>query len=104
MDGEPYRVISGHRATYPDPLKVDKDNAAWAWCIGPSGKGGWMPCVYFEGDGERGTALRDYDAAELSVEAGEDPTVHHEESGWAWARDSRGRFGWVPLECVKRVA
>jgi len=113
--GEPYRIVSGHRATYPDPLKVhagdalragdtDEDNDAWAWCTGPSGKSGWMPRVYFEGDGENGTALRDYDAVELSVDAGEELTVYRKESGWVWARDAAGRLGWVPLECVERVA
>jgi len=112
--GEPHTAISGHRAVYPDPLKVrtgetlrigevDEDNGAWAWCTGPSGKGGWMPRAYFEGDGENGTALRDYDATELSVEAGEELTVLEEEGGWVWARDSGGRFGWVPLECVEQV-
>lgn len=113
--GERYRVVSRYEAVYLDPLRVlagdalhvgevDEDNAAWAWCTGPSGKGGWMPRAYFEADGATGVALRDYDAAELSVEAGEELTVLAEESGWAWVRDSRGRLGWVPLECVERVA
>ena len=83
--------------------EIDEDNEAWAWCTGPSGKGGWMPRSYFEADGETGTALRDYDAAELSVEAGEELTAFGEESGWVWAKDSHGRLGWLPLECVEQV-
>ena len=113
--GEQYRVVSDYRAAYPNPLKVrageslrigetDTENEAWAWCTGPSDNGGWMPRSYFEAVGEAGVALRDYDAAELSAEAGEELIVLEEESGWAWARDPRGRLGWVPLECVERVA
>lgn len=112
--GERYRVVSDYRAAYPDPTNVragealhvgetDEDNAAWVWCTGPSGKGGWMPRAYFEADGETGTALRDYDAMELTVEVGEELTILEEESGWVRVRNSQGRLGWVPVECVERV-
>lgn len=114
MQGRPYRVVSDYRAAYPDPIVItagerfqvgesDRDNPAWVWCTGSSGKGGWVPAVYVRRDGDVGVALRDYSAMELSVRAGEGLTVLDDEAGWVWARDERGQLGWVPLENVDRA-
>ena len=109
-----YRVATDYRAAYPDPIAMkageklrvgerDEDNDAWVWCTGSSGKSGWVPVADVRQDGDAGTALRDYSAAELSVRVGEELTVLDEEAGWVWARDPRGRFGWVPLENLERT-
>jgi hypothetical protein len=49
-------------------------------------------------------ALRAYDATELSVIISEELTILDEESGWFWCRHEDGRLGWVPKECVERMA
>ncbi len=109
-----YRVVADYRAAYPDPIVMtagerlrvgerDEDNEAWVWCTGSSGKSGWVHVAYVRIDGDAGTALRDYSAAELSVRSGETLAVVDEEAGWVLARDRRGRFGWVPLENIERA-
>lgn len=114
MSGRSYRVVADYRAAYPDPIVMkagerlqvgerDEDNPDWVWCTGSSGKAGWVPVLYVRQDGDTSLALRDYSAAELSVEAGEELTVLREEAGWVLARDQRGQLGWVPLENVERV-
>jgi uncharacterized protein YgiM (DUF1202 family) len=114
MGTGPYRVVADYRAAYPDPIFMkagerlrvgerEEDNDAWVWCTGPSGKSGWVPVAYVQTDGDAGTALRDYSAAELSVRTGETLDVLDEEAGWVLARDQRGSCGWVPLENVEQA-
>ena len=114
MGDEPYKVVADYKAVYPDPLTMetgerprvgerDEDNDAWIWCTGSSGRGGWVPVAYLRLEGDEGTALRDYSAAELTVGAGERLDVLDGEAGWIWARDERGNLGWVPLQNVERA-
>ena len=46
-------------------------------------------------------ALRDYDATELTIEAGVDVHCICEESGWLLVQTEDGREGWIPASCVK---
>ena len=103
------RVIAAYQAAYRDPISVhagqdvavgDKESEwpGWLWCTAPDGKSGWVPEAYLARRGSRATVLRDYDAAELSVQAGEALIVGIEESGWFWCTNRAGQSGWVPAE------
>lgn len=50
------------------------------------------------------TMLRDYTSLELAVHKGEALVVGETESGWAWAENSAGDTGWVPLRCLERLS
>jgi uncharacterized protein YgiM (DUF1202 family) len=103
------RVVSDYRAQYGDPLVArkgerltvgDHDDEWPGWIRGTnaSGKSAWVPESYLIIDGDQGTLLRDYNAVELSANAGEELTVELEESGWLWCRNSRNQRGWLPAE------
>jgi uncharacterized protein YgiM (DUF1202 family) len=94
---------------YPDPIAIragdrlaveerESEWAGWVWCTAPGGKSGWVPERYVERRGEGATALRDYDATELTVRAGEMVTATTHEAGWRWCTNARGDSGWVPDE------
>ena len=70
----------------------------WLWCTGPDGRSSWGPAAYVRRTGDTATALRDYDAVELPVRAGEEVTAYEEASGWWWCIDGQGRSGWLPAE------
>jgi SH3-like domain-containing protein len=76
----------------------------WAWCRDEAGKEGWVPEAILEKDGDRATVLREYVAAELTVEAGEKLELLSEESGWLWCRNGKGALGWVPKEHIEVIA
>jgi hypothetical protein len=114
-EGSSYRVTTDYRAAYLDPIvmsagetlrigEFDPEHDGWVWCTGQTGKSGWVPQAYIEQRGEVGVALRDYDATELSVRAGEELSASDEVSGWVWATNSHGQSGWVPAEIVERLA
>lgn len=109
-----FRVVRTHQASTANPLIVrqgdevtisDKttEYAGWIWCTTTTGKSGWVPENFVERDGEQGTMRRDYDATELTVEAGREFTVLETESGWAWCTDQQGTTGWLPLEHLEMV-
>jgi hypothetical protein len=50
-----------------------------------------------DADGQTGTTHAAYNAKELTVAAGQELTIEHEESGWLWCRDQQGKRGWVPI-------
>lgn len=105
------RVRAGYTAQYEDPItfkggeEVDVSDRTynweghpWVWCSNQAGKSGWVPEGYVETLGEKGVARVDYDAAELSVEAGEEVLVVDETYGWLLCRRATGEEGWVPAE------
>lgn len=107
------RVVKPHQPSDPDPLIVRKgarlsferketEFAGWIWCTNDSGKRAWVPEHWVDIEGDSCVMKRDYNAIELSVEAGEVLTVEFEESGWAWATKEGGESGWVPLENLER--
>jgi hypothetical protein len=90
----------------------------WVWCTTPDGRAGWVPeaflcteparcisgapAVDLSGTGSPqrlATALRDYDASELTVQTGETVDVLEEVSGWLLCRHGAD-VGWVPAECI----
>jgi hypothetical protein len=107
------RVIKAHKRSYDDPLYVKKGDVVrvtkrelwnerheWVWCIATSTKEGWMPESFVQVAGDRGIALRDYNAIELTAVIGEDILVLDEAAGWYWVRNKHDKYGWVPVECV----
>ena len=105
-------VTEAYRAAYPDPLEVtagerlalgkrDAEFPGWIWATNAAGKSGWAPENYLKISHTQGTAVRDYTAAELTVEAGAELELLDFESGWYWAETREGARGWVPASCVR---
>jgi hypothetical protein len=101
------RVVRAYERSDPDPIVVtageelrlgrrDDEYPAWVRVTTASGNSGWMP----ERDLDRGegtaTALRDYDATELTVSPDDVLTVIEEEGGWLLTSTPAGTRGWVP--------
>ena len=106
-----YRVIDDYESPYPDPIVFRKgeqvavgeeflDNPEWrnwVWCTGTNDKQAWVPKQYLEIHGITGTLKEDYNARELSVEAGEVVVVYETVNGFAMTEKTDGLRGWVPL-------
>jgi hypothetical protein len=103
-----FRVVKPYQTPYAEPLTFQADEKlrferraseweGWIWCTAPSGKAAWVPERWGTLEGKFCILQRDYTATELSVVQGELLTAEAFESGWAWARNERGEWGWVPL-------
>jgi len=103
------RVLSDYQSAYPDPIAIragdevavaerESEWSGWLWCAAHDGKSGWVPEQYLWRDGGKATALCDYNAAELTVRAGEVLTATSHEAGWRWCTNDCGESGWVPDE------
>ncbi len=108
------KVIKNYKSAYPDPLiitagqmlKIEQKESewpGWTWCIDNNGKVGWVPSSYLDIDGNSARAAADYNANELTVEAGDELKLIKGEADWFWCEDSNGHLGWVPSECVEIV-
>jgi len=75
----------------------------WLWCTNGRGLKGWVPEDWVSLEGDNCRMKRDYTSLELTVRKGEVLVVKETESGWAWAEDSDGCEGWVPLGCLEKV-
>jgi hypothetical protein len=64
--------------------------SGWFWGTDSSGKSAWVPEAWVEIEGDSFVMKRDYNATELSVEAGETLSVGFEEGGSAWAATVTG--------------
>jgi hypothetical protein len=107
-------VIKKHRSSYPKPLalkagdkvttgKIFTENSQWQnwrWCSSQDGREGWIPEQYLNISGQVGTILCDYSGNELDVDLDEQISVYKIVNGWAWAKNSAGEFGWVPLQNI----
>ncbi|MBX9400187.1 peptide-binding protein [Lysobacter sp. BMK333-48F3] len=106
-------VVAGYRAQYHDPIAFergavvrlgerDSEWPAFVWTTLDDGRAGWAPLDWLRPldpavDGAlRAQALRDYDARELDVEAGQRLRLIDELGGWWWAQREDGAQGWVP--------
>lgn len=102
------RVLADWTASYDDPLRVAAGEAValsgreelwdghrWLWAEA-GGREGWVPDDLVV----EGRALRDFDARELTVRAGEAVTVLTRTHGWVLCRAGDGRVGWVPERCL----
>jgi hypothetical protein len=110
---ERVRVVAAHVTSASDPVRFrtgdtlgvghhDQQWTAYVWCTDPAGHAGWVPDAYIEMTGaHEGTALRDYDARELTVSKKEFLDVLDEAGGWFLCRNSTGHVGWVPGDVVE---
>lgn len=109
------KIRSAYKSAYPEPLIAaagetlaveDRETQwpGWLWGEHPGGQAGWVPDVYLQRDGDRGTLVRDYDATELTVDVGEELTALSEHGGWMRCRLDDGSLGWIPAEHVELAA
>jgi hypothetical protein len=78
---------------------IRRDHEYPGWFFGAAGSvEGYFPYAWFEvaPDAKRATALRDYDATELTVGAGDVVEEIDDVAGWRLVRAADGRIGWVP--------
>jgi hypothetical protein len=108
------RVVAPYQSAFPNPLLIRKGEilaverretewSGWLWCTDSEGLGGWVPETYVECNGSTCRALRDYDATELTVYAGDELEILEEAGGWLWCVTDRGEKGWVLGENVERL-
>jgi hypothetical protein len=86
-------IVVGHRnQQFPE----------FVWCAVEDGHHGWVPEVFLHMDGPReATALRDYDAAQLTVVKGELVEALEQVGVWVRCRNAAGAQGWVPEHCLE---
>lgn len=107
-------VSAPHQRSYEDPIRLVEgqpvqitkrdlwnDQFVWIWCISDLGKEGWVPDSFIQVDGDKGIALREYNAIELTVAEGDKLRIYEETHGWYWVRTLEGVWGWVPVENVE---
>lgn len=117
--GHKCRVTKEYQAEFSDPIAVEAGEAfavsertsawesnpawIWVWCTNQREKSGWIPknIIQMDADDQTGTTPVAYNAIELTVTAGQELTIEHEESGWFWCRNQQGKRGWVPLSHVR---
>jgi hypothetical protein len=89
-------VVVGHRnQQYP----------VFLWCAAEDGHAGWVPEEFLHMDSQReATALRDYDAAQLTVVKGELVEGLERAGVWIRCRNGAGTEGWVPETCLEPAA
>jgi hypothetical protein len=83
----------GHRnQQYPEFL----------WCASENGRQGWVAEAFLEMSGEKeAVALREYDAAQLTVIEGELLDVLEQQGIWTLCRNAAGAQGWVPATILE---
>lgn len=106
------KVIKEYKAAYPEAIKISRGEKlktlkkksewpGWLWCVNSAKKGGWVPANILQIEGRTATALKDYDASELSVREGEELMALEQESGWCWCANEKGKRGWIPLNNIQ---
>lgn len=82
-----------------DSLHIERqepDQPDWFWVTGPGRRSGWVFRALLSGDSGAITGVRDYDATELDVQAGEGGEALEDADGWWLCRMSGGgRRGWI---------
>ncbi|MFX1559075.1 MAG: SH3 domain-containing protein [Promethearchaeota archaeon] len=111
------KVTKNHKSEFHIPLIATKGDTVigmeretefegWLWCKNSSDVHGWVPKTYLEPATEPShfQFLKDYNARELTIDAGQEVIVLDEESGWAWVRTTLGEEGWIPLENLQDLS
>ena len=98
---DPIRVRAGERL-FPDASRTTTI-VGWTWCSDARGRAGWVPQEWMRREAGGWAITRDYDAVELSVEPGDELTVHGALAGFLWVTAADGRSGWVPEDHVRIV-
>lgn len=100
FDQEALQALAGAKLRFErKPTKW----AGWLWCTDAAGKSGWAPESWVAIDGDTCTLLRNYSAAELTLNIGDYVDGDIIESGWIWVQNRNGDSGWVPLECLSPI-
>ena len=73
----------------------------WFVCRSKQGIEAYVPEKLLDIEGNNGKLRADYSSWELTVELDEILERLHEISGWIWAKNSEGEFGWIPSINVK---
>ncbi|MBI3651614.1 MAG: hypothetical protein HY231_11410 [Acidobacteria bacterium] len=109
-----YQVVKDYSVYYTDAIVMQSDDkltitekesewVGWVWCTNERhNKSGWVPEKYVERQGDKATALVDYDAKELAARVGEALTATLEMCGWVWCKNQQGESGWVPLDHLEQ--
>ena len=86
----------GHRnQQYPEFL----------WCASEDGHQGWVAESYLEMTSEKeAVALKEYDAAQLTVVEGEMLDALDEQGAFVLCRNAAGAQGWVPARLLEDAA
>lgn len=75
------------------------------WCGSEDGHHGWVPEQFLRLEGpHEAVALRDYDAAQLTVVKGELLEALERVGVWVRCRNAGGVEGWVPESCLAPAA
>ncbi len=109
-------VIEAYQTNYTNPIKLkvgetikikkwetNPDWLGWVYGVNELGIGGWVSERYIVESNGVATALRDYDATELTVGIGDKLKVYFEEFGWSWCKNSTASKGWVPTKNLKEL-
>lgn len=103
------RVSKDYVTVHTDPIRAQtgdvvrvgqRDNQwpGWIWCTNSDGKSAWVHESFLSVSGEQGVLTEDYDAAELTVKAGDVLRVLRAVGGWLWCETDHGACGWIPAE------
>ena len=110
---DPLRVAAGDRVSVGNQ---QREFPGWKWCKAVDGRAGWVPVELLLDDSADASAttgsaaaataavstapeailLRDYSAAELAVQPGEEVMIEDARHGWLLVRNARGEGGWIP--------
>jgi hypothetical protein len=104
-------VIKNHQSDNSEPLIVKTGELiegqekkteweGWLWCRTQRGLAGWMPKNYLQKQPDKPgcySALRDYNARELTIHIGQSVFILDEENGWALVKTASQEEGWIPL-------
>lgn len=94
------RVVAGDAVRR---VRDDPESPGWFWGVDPSGVEGFFPRSWFEFDAGciNAKAIRDYNAEEITIDAGVAVACVARESGWLLVRTADGLQGWIPECCVE---
>ncbi len=111
-----WQVTKAHQRSYETPISGKagdvftttgrKDNwqgHVWIWCSNKEGRSGWVAESILDVKQTQAALKEDFDAIELSVQAGEVLEGSRQLAGWLWLRNAQGKSGWVPLENLKEI-
>ena len=101
---DPGDVLTVFAGDELDFVRKETTFKGWLWCTDHKGVHAWVPEAYVAIDGTTCRMLRDYNSRELTAAVGDCVEVLETESGWAWVLDRACERGWLPLECLQRMA
>jgi uncharacterized protein YgiM (DUF1202 family) len=104
-------ITKNHKTDDCKPLIVNKGDRVegqekktewegWLWCRTADGVTGWIPKNYLRKDLDKTgyySALRDYNARELTAHIGQSIIILDEQSGWALVKTNSQETGWIPI-------